>query len=575
MPLHNADIVNIFEEIADLLEIKGENPFRIRAYRNAARTITDLPQELRTLVDEETDLTELPGIGKDLSEKIREILKTGTAQALEELRKELPGGITELLNIPNLGPKRVKVLYSDLNITSPAELKKAAEEGRISRLPGFGEKIEKHILDSIAAKADTSRRFLRASVVPYAEALADHLRKGPGVKTVTIAGSYRRAQETIGDIDILVVAASKSPIMDRFIEYDEVTEVLARGTSKSSVVLRTGVQVDVRVVPAKNYGAALHYFTGSKAHNIALRRIGQQKGFKVNEYGVFRGDKQVAGKTESEVYKTLGLSFIDPELRESRGEIEAARKKTLPKLVELNEIRGNLHGHSTWSDGHHSIQDMAEAAAEAGHEYIAITDHSKSLTVAHGLDEKRLRKQIEEIDKVSQAVKGIAILKGIEADILENGDLDLPDSVLKELDVVIGSVHSKFKLSAEKQTERILRAMDHKYFTFLAHPTGRLLLSRDPYEVDLPRVIKHARERGCYLELNANPQRLDLNDTACQMAREEGVLVAINTDAHSIQDMHLLRFGIGQARRGWLEKKNVLNTRSLKELKKLLAAVRG
>lgn len=575
MPTHNADIASIFEEIADLLEIKGENPFRIRAYRNAARTITDLPKELRVLVKEETDLTELPGIGKDLSEKIKEILKSGTAQALEELRNELPGGITELLNIPNLGPKRVKVLYSDLNIRSPAELKKAAEEGRISRLPGFGEKTEKHILESIAAKADTSRRFLRASVVPYAEAIADHLRTVSGVKQVTLAGSYRRARETIGDVDLLAVASARSTIMDAFVGYDEVTEVLAHGKTKSSVVLRSGVQVDLRVVPAKSYGAALHYFTGSKAHNIALRRLGQQKGFKVNEYGVFRNDKQIAGKTENEEYKALGLSFIEPELRENRGEIEAAREKKLPKLVELGDIRGNLHGHSTWSDGHDSIREMAEAAAEAGHEYIAITDHSKSLTVARGLDEKRLRKQIEEIDKVSRAIKGIAILKGIEADILEDGDLDLPDSVLKELDVVIGSVHSKFKLSAEKQTERILRAMDHKYFTFLAHPTGRLLLSRDPYEVDLPRVIKHARERGCYLELNANPQRLDLNDTACQMARDEGVLVAINTDAHSIRDMHLLQFGIGQARRGWLEKKDVLNTRSLKELKKLLAATRG
>ncbi len=574
MPTHNADIADVFNEIADLLEIKGGNPFRIRAYRNAARTVKDLTSELRTLIEEESDLTELPGIGKDLADKIREILNTGTAEALGKLRNELPREITELLNIPGLGPKRVKALYSDLKITSLAELRKAAEEGRIRKLEGFGEKTEEQIIQSIISKADMSRRYMLASVLPYAEAYAGHLRKVEGVKKVVIAGSYRRAVETIGDIDLLATATNKSPIMDEFTAYDEVSEVLARGKTKSSVTLRTGIQVDLRVVPAKSYGAALHYFTGSKAHNIALRRIGQQKGLKVNEYGVFRGDKQIAGKTETEVYKALDLPYIEPELRENRGEIEAANKGRLPKLVESGDIRGNLHSHTKWSDGHHSIRETAEAAADMGHEYIAVTDHSKFLTVARGLDEKRLREQIEEIDKLNEKINGIAILKGIEVDIMETGELDLPDSVLKDLDIVIGSVHSRFKLSMEKQTERVLKAMDNDYFTMLAHPTGRLLLSRKPYPIDIPRIIKHARERGCYMELNANPQRLDLDDTACRTAREEGVLISINTDAHSRQDMNNMRFGVGQARRAWLEKKDVLNTRPLKELRKLLSAVR-
>ncbi len=574
MPIHNADIAAVFEEIADLLEIKGDNPFRIRAYRNAARMVTDLTQELRSLVDEGADLTELPGIGKDLSEKIVEILKTGTARQLEDLRKEIPPGITDLLKIPGLGPKRVKILYNDLKITSIDELKKAAQGGRIRTLPGFGEKTEKHILESIAAKADTTRRFLRAQVTPYAESLVDYLGKIDGVKQITIAGSYRRAQDTVGDLDILAVATSKSPIMDRFVAYDEVIEVLAHGKTKSAVVLRAGIQVDLRVVPAKSYGAALHYFTGSKAHNIAARKLGQQKKLKVNEYGVFRGEKYLAGKTEKEVYAALDLPYIEPELREDRGEFDAARKGHLPNLIERKDIRGNLHGHSTWSDGKNTIEEVAKAAAERGYEYVAITDHSKALTVARGLDEKRLRKQIEEIDKLNGKLKGITLLKGIEVDILEDGRLDLSDSVLKELDLVAGSVHSRFTLPMGKQTDRILRAMDNPYFTLLGHPTGRLLLSRDPYAVDVAKIIQHAKQRGCFLELNANPQRMDLNDVYCQLAREQGVLICINTDAHSLLDMENMRYGIGQARRGWLEKKDVLNTRNLKDLRKLLATVR-
>ncbi len=575
MPIHNADIAKRFEEFADLLEIKGDNPFRIRAYRNAARVVEDLPHELAGMVEEVKDLTELPGIGKDLAEKIEEIVTTGSAQALEKLRKDLPPHITDLLNIPGLGPKRVRTIYTDLNVGDLDALKKAAEDGKISTLPGLGKKTEEQILEAIKAHADTSRRFLRTSVVTYAEALVAYLKKLKALKRITIAGSYRRGQETIGDLDILAVAKDAKPVMKRFVEYDEVADVLAHGEKKSSVVLLSGVQVDLRVVPERSYGAALHYFTGSKAHNIALRKLAQQKKWKLNEYGLFDGEAAVAGKTEEEVYKALDLPFIPPELRENRGEIEAAGKGKLPKLIELKDIRGNLHTHTKWSDGRNSVREMAEAAAEAGHDYIAITDHSKRLTVANGLDEDRLVQQMEEIDEINGSIKGITILKGMEVDILDDGELDIDDSLLKLLDVVIISVHSKFNLPSDKQTERIIRAMDNPWVTFLAHPTGRYLLSRPPYPVDVPRLIEHAKQRGIFLELNASHERLDLNDTYCQHARDAGVKITINTDAHSIPDMAQMRAGIAQARRGWVEKKDVINTRTLPQLRKLLQSTRG
>ena len=574
MPIHNADIAKRFEEFADLLEIKGDNPFRIRAYRNAARVIEDLPHELAGMVEEKKDLTELPGIGKDLAEKIHEIVTTGTAQALEKLRKELPPHITDLLNIPGLGPKRVRTIYTDLQVGDLDALKKAAQEGKIRDLPGLGKKTEKQILDAIQAHADTSRRFMRTSAMPYATALVAHLETMKTLKKITVAGSYRRGQETVGDLDILVVAGDPKAVMTRFVEYDEVTDVLAHGETKSSVVLLSGIQVDLRVVPDDSYGAALHYFTGSKAHNIALRKLAQQKKWKLNEYGLFDGDHAIAGKTEEEVYKALGLPFIPPELRENRGELEAAQEGALPTLIEAKEMRGNLHTHTRWSDGRNTVREMAEAAAQAGHEYIAITDHSKRLTVANGLNEDRLVAQMEEIDEVGESLKDITIFKGMEVDILEDGELDLPDSLLKLLDVVIVSVHSKFNLSSEKQTERIMRAMDNPWVTFVAHPTGRYLLTRPPYPVDIPRLIKHAKQRGCFLELNASHERLDLNDVYCQHAKSEGVKITINTDAHSIPEMEQIHAGITQARRGWLEKEDVINTRTLKQLRKLLANTR-
>lgn len=570
MPIHNADIAAIFEEIADLLEIQGANQFRIRAYRNAARILSDLPQEVRLLVEHGDDLTRLPGIGADLAGKINEITTTGRSNFLERLHRELPPVITELLKIPGLGPKRVKALYHNLDVQTIEQLHRAAKDGRIRALPGFGEKSELNILQAVEAHASQTHRFKLTVAAQYAEVLCTFLQALPGVQQVTVAGSFRRMRETIGDLDILVSAAPDSQVMQCFTGYDEVAEVFSAGETRASVLLKCGLQVDLRVVAQHCYGAALHYFTGSKAHNIAIRRIAQQLGLKVNEYGVFRGTQRVAGDSEESVYHAVGLAYIPPELREDRGEIEAARAGRLPQLVELFDLHGDLHAHTNATDGHDSLRDMALAAKALGLEYLAITEHSRRLTVARGLDPLQLARQCDEIDRLNEQLMGITLLKGIEVDILEDGSLDLPDSVLARLDLVVGAVHSGFDLSRAKQTKRILRAMDHPHFSLLAHPSGRLIERRAPYDVDMLHIIRHAKQRGCFLELNAHPERLDLLDSHCQTAKEEGVLVSINSDAHSTFDFNNLRYGIGQARRGWLEKTDVLNTRSLAEIWPLL-----
>lgn len=569
MPIHNADIARAFEEIADLLDISDANPFRIRAYRNAARVLGELQLDIGAAVGRGEDLPKLPGIGEDLSNKIREIATTGRCALLERLRKAFPPAITELLRIPGLGPKRVKALYHELDVQTLEQLYRAALDGRIRGLPGFGEKTEANILDAVKTRLSKARRFKLAVAAQYADALADYLRKSAGVKQVVVAGSLRRMRETVGDIDILATSGAAGDVMERFVRYGEVKEVLSHGDTRSSVVLNSGIQVDLRVVPQQSYGAALHYFTGSKAHNIAIRRLAQDRGLKLNEYGVFKGERRAAGETEESVFEAVGLPFIPPELREDHGEIEAARAGRLPRLVEVADLKGDLHSHSKWTDGHHSIREMALAAEARGLSYLAITDHSRRLTVARGLDPQRLRKQIVELESV--AVPGMTLLKGIEVDVLEDGSLDLPDAVLQELDVVIAAVHSKFDLSRERQTARILRALDHPLVAMLAHPVGRLIGAREPYDVDMLRIIRKAVARGCFLELNAHPERLDLLDTHCRMAKDEGALVAINSDAHTIQQFDNLKYGVGQARRGWLEKRDVVNTRSLGELRALLA----
>ncbi len=570
MPVHNADIAAMFEEIADILEIQGENPFRVRAYRNAARTLQGLGREAKSFLERGEDLTRLPGIGKDLAAKIKEIVDTGRCEALDKLRKQTSPGLAALLRIPGLGPKRVRALYEELDIQTPEQLYRAARDGRIRTLPGFGEKTELNVLQAIEAHVRKDQRIKLALAGQYAEPLAEYLRQVKGVKQVVLAGSYRRAKETVGDLDILATAAGDSPVMERFNRYEEVKDTVSRGKTRSTVILRSGLQVDLRVVAPGSFGAALHYFTGSKSHNIAIRRLGQQHGLKINEYGVFKGEKQVAGKTEESVFRAVGLPYIPPELRENQGEVEAAKAGLLPELVTLANLKGDLHAHTKATDGHNTLKEMALAARELGLGYLAITEHSKRLTVAHGLDQKRLLQQLDEIERLNEELDGITLLKGIEVDILEDGRLDFADTVLGKLDLVIGAVHSHFHLSRSKQTTRILKAMDHPHFTMLAHPTGRLLQERDPYDADMARIIRHARTRGCFLELNAHPKRLDLLDSHCRLAKDEGVLVSINSDAHNVLDFHHLRLGIGQARRGWLSATDVLNTRALRELRKLL-----
>lgn len=575
MPVHNEDIAMIFDEMADLLEIEEANPFRVRAYRNAARTIRGLGREVGEILAEGEDLTRLPGIGKDLAAKIEEILATGHAKALDKLHKEVPASLEALLKIPGLGPKRVKVLYKELNIKNLKQLENSARSGKLSSLSGFGAKTEQRILDAVGAHRSLEKRFLRNVAKQYAEPLVHYLQAVAAVNDVVVAGSYRRGKETVGDLDILVTAKANSPVMQKFVAYDEVVEVVSKGKTRSTVFLRNGLQVDLRVVEQQSFGAALHYFTGSKAHNIQVRRLGQQRGLKINEYGVFKGEKSIAGKTEESVFKSVGLPFIPPELREGRGEIEAAKAKKLPTLITREDLQGDLHIHTRATDGNASIEEMVLAAKQAGLKYVAVTDHSQRLTVVHGLNPKRLQQQLEEIDKLNSELSGITILKGIEVDILEDGSLDLPDTILSKLDLVIGAVHTKFKLPRKKQTTRILRAMDSKYFSILAHPSGRLLDEREAYEVDMSRVIDAAKQRGCYLELNSQPQRLDLIDTYCQLAKEQGVLISINSDGHSTNGFDLLEGGINQARRGWLEKDDVLNTRSMRELRKLLKVTMG
>lgn len=570
MPVHNADIAAIFEEIADLLEIESANVFRVRAYRNAARTLQELGKDVRAMVEKGDELTKLPGIGDDLANKIREIVETGHCSMLDKLHQQLPATIAELLKIPGLGPKRVGVLYHELDIHTMEQLQRALRDHRVQALPGFGEKTEMRIADTLAVHVGNTDRFKLAIAAQYAEPLAAWLRTIPGVQQVVLAGSYRRARETVGDIDILITATPDSQVMTRFCSYDEIAEVLSHGPTRSSVVLKCKLQVDARVVSPESYGAALHYFTGSKAHNIAIRRLGQERGLKINEYGVFKGETRIAGETEESVFQAVGLPFIPPELRENRGEIEATRKGYLPKLIELNDLKGDLHAHSKASDGHGTLEEMAQAAQQHGFEYLAITEHSRRLTIARGLDSAQLAKQIDQIDRLNEQLEGITLLKGIEVDILEDGSLDLPDWILGKLDLVVGAVHSHFGLSRVRQTRRILKAMDHPHFTLLAHPSGRLIAKREPSDVDMMRIIRKAKERGCYLELDAQPERLDLLDIYCQAAKEEGVLISIDSDAHSVLDFDNLRFGIGQARRGWLEKQNVLNTRSLQELRLLL-----
>jgi DNA polymerase (family 10) len=579
MPVHNADIARALDEIADLLEIQGANAFRVRAYRNAARTIGDLRLDIAQTFAAGEPLPKLPGIGEDLERKLHDIAATGTTELLERLHRELPPAITELMRVPALGPKRVRTLYDALGVKTLEDLRDAAQAQRIRAIKGFGAKTEESILAAVEARLTKKRRFRLSVAAQYAEPLAAHLRGAPGVREVVVAGSYRRMKETVGDLDFLATSDDAQAVMSRFAAYPELADVTASGPTRASGRHTCGLQVDLRVVPAESFGAALHYFTGSKAHNIAIRRLGQEQGLKINEYGVFtvapgRRERRVGGETEVSVFAAVELPWIPPELRENAGEIEAARRGQLPQLVELGDLRGDLHAHTGATDGHATLCEMARAATALGLEYLAITDHSRRQAMAHGLDPQRLAKQIDAIERHNARGEGAVLLKGVEVDILEDGTLDLPDSILAQLDLVVAAVHTSLSLPRARQTERILKALESPFVTILAHPASRLLEEREGYDVDMLRIVRKARDRQVALELNAHPDRLDLSDVHCRMAKEEGVLVAIGSDAHSTFELEGLRWGIGQARRGWLEPRDVLNTRSLAALRQWLAAHR-
>lgn len=568
--MQNHEIADILNQVADKLEILGRNPFRIRSYRDAARIISSMSGSLSALENEPGKISDLPGIGESLSKKISEILQTGTLKQLERLNKKVPPSLSDIMKLQYLGPVRTRRIYLELGIESIDELEKAAREGLLNQLKGFGEKTTEGILQQIQGrKAERGhKRFRLDRVETLADALQAHLEKE--TEKITLAGSYRRRKETVGDLDILATSHDPVKAIDRLSKFKKVNRILSKGKTKTSVVLKSGIQVDLRIVKKISYGAALLYFTGSKEHNITLRKMAQRKDLKLNEYGIFKANKRLASKTEEDMYRELGLEYIEPELREGLGEIEASLHNDLPELISSRDIMGDLQMHTSESDGSHSMEEMLKAAVEAGYAYVAITDHSKKISPLRGLDKKKLEEQIQRIEFINSKQNRIRVLKSAEVNILKDGSLDLEDSLLKELDMVLCSIHSDRNLSKKEQTLRILKAMDHPSFNILAHPTGRVIGKRKQYDVNMGAVMKGAMERGCFLEINASPYRLDLKDIHIRMAKELGLKLAISSDAHSPGNLKYMKYGVAQARRGWLEKKDVLNTRPWPELRELL-----
>jgi DNA polymerase (family 10) len=573
--VENVDIAKVLRDIAVLLEIKGANPFRIRAYQNAARTVDEQTTPLRTMVQEEVALTDLPGIGKDIGGYIHELITTGDLGLYDELTAEVPESLIELTRLPGVGAKKVRRLWDVLDVQTIDDLEQAATDGRVAELEGFGAKSQQKILDGIAAYRRRLGRFRIADAEQYVEPLVAYLAASKDVERLEVAGSYRRRRETVGDIDILAVAADARAVMERFVAYPDVKRVELQGDTKSTVHLRAGLQVDLRVVPAESYGAALQYFTGSKEHNVRLRKRAVARGLSVSEYGVTMAGSDpgpvLAGASEADVYAAVGLPWIPPELREDRGELDAAEAGALPALITIDDIRGDLQMHSTWSDGKHSIEEMLDTCVARGYEYFAITDHSKSLAMTGGLDAAKLRRQWDEIAGIAARRQEIRVLRGMEVDILRDGALDLEDELLEELDVVLVSVHSLMDLPATAQTDRILRAVQHPAVNILAHPTGRLINRRDAMQFDLDEVLKAAAAHGVVVELNAHPERLDLKDTHLLRARDLGLKIVISTDAHRTSDLALMRYGVEQARRAWLTTDDVVNAWPLERLLPALA----
>ena len=565
--MKNKELADLFDKMADILEFKNENPFKISAYRRASRVLGDLTQDIQEIT-ESGDLKKVPGIGEGMAQKIEEYLKTGKISKYEEVKKGVSDELIAMMEIPGMGPKTLAMIHQERKIRNLSELEKAIENGSLIGLPGMGEKKAENIKRGIELLKASKGRMNLGVAFPLARRIVETLREKTGSKKIEWAGSLRRMRENIGDIDILATGPNHEKIIHAFTHLPEVKEVLASGETKASVIVEGGVQIDIRVVEENSYGAALQYFTGSKGHNIHLRGIAKAKGIKINEYGVFKGEKKIGGKEEKDVYKVLGMDWIEPELREDRGEIEAAQKGKLPTLIQEPEIKGDLHIHSKWSDGTSSIEEIAKTAQKKGYQYIALCDHSKSLRIAHGLDETRVLNQIEEIDRVNEKLKGFQILKGTEVDILTDGKIDHPDKILERLDYVVAAVHSGFKQEKEKMTKRIVRALENPLVHCLAHPTGRLLGARAPYEVDIDEVMEAAKKYGKVLEINATLERLDLDDVHCKKAKEMGIRMAIGTDSHHPDQLWMISLGVGVARRGWLESPDLLNTLSLKEILK-------
>lgn len=558
------ELARILYEIADLLEIKEVN-FKPRAYRKAAQNIESLSDDLEDLY-KKGELEDIPGVGKSIAEKIEEFLETGEVKKLDELREETPVDINSLISVESLGPKKIKKLYEELDIKNLDDLEKAAKEEKIRGLEGFGKKTEENILDNIGFARKSKKRFFLGYVLPEAKDIVSKLKEY--VERIEIAGSLRRKKETIGDLDILAVAEKNMEAMDAFVNMDNVKKVIAKGETKSSVRLYGGVQVDLRIVENQSFGSALQYFTGSKSHNIEVRKIALKKDYKLNEYGLFKGEKQIAGETEEEVYDSLGMSWIPPELRENRGEIDVAIKDDLPALVEYGDIRGDLQMHTNWSDGANTIEEMVKQGRDLGHKFIAITDHVGSLKIAGGMEKDQVLKQAEEIEDIRNRYDDIHVFHGVEANIMKDGSLDVSEDLLSEVDVVLGSIHSSFRLNKKEMTKRLVKAIENDYVDIIAHPTSRIIYKREPINVDMDQVLQAAYDNDVVMEINAYPERLDLNDIYVKLAVEKDVKLSIGTDAHRKDHLRFYDLGASVARRGWTEKEDLINTYSLKKLKK-------
>jgi DNA polymerase (family 10) len=568
--MKNQLVADILYKIADLLDLKGEIFFKTRAYRQAAQTIEVLDEDIETVVKEEK-LRDIPGIGEAIAKKIKEIVETNRSEFFEKLKKEIPEGLLSMLEISGLGPKKVASLYQNLGIKTINQLRQACLDGKLRDLDGFGEITEQNILRGISLMEKTSGRVLLNVAYDDGINYINYLRQYK-IDRLNLAGSLRRRKETIGDLDILASSDNPDEIMDYFVKYPNVQRVLMQGSTKSSVILNDEIQVDLRVVKDDSFGAALQYFTGSKEHNVKMRSIAIKQGFKLNEYGLFEKDteKYIVGKTEDEIYDKLGLSYIEPELRENRGEIEKASVKKLPKLVEYNELKGDLHIHSNYSDGFDSIDSLASHAQRMGYEYIGITDHSQSLKIARGLSEERIKKKINEIEKINKKLSNFKIFCGTECDIKPNGSLDYSNKILEKLDFVFAAIHTNFKMGKDEATKRIINGIENEHTTALAHPTCRIIRRREPFELDIEKIFDTARDTNTYLEINSFPDRLDLNDMHSKQAKEKGAKFVIGTDSHNINHLTFIKYGIATARRGWLEKKDILNTHSLKKIEKIL-----